>query len=69
MGKKGLESLRSGCVDNGEAANSGGDPVTVRAAESGNVEDRGGDPVVMGMAAGGSVLYPVGLWQDTGHMH
>ena len=43
--------------------------MTVRAAESGNVEDRGGDPVVMGMAAGGGVLYPVGLWQDTGHMH
>ena len=51
LGKKG--PVKSGCVDNGEVANSGSDPVAGRAAESGQVENQGGDPVVAIMVAGG----------------
>ena len=59
MGKK--EPVKSGCADDGEAANSGSDPAAGRAAESGQVENRGGDPVVAIVVAGGC-----GMMGDSG---
>ena len=51
MGKKG--PAKSSCADNGEVANSGGDPTAGRATEIGWVKNWGSDPVVAIMEAGG----------------